>query len=301
MKFEYLREFATAAQCEELQLGAKRIGISPSVLSKHIKTMEQELGVPLFMRSRKTELSPYGKILLPYAKELVSLQDEYLRTFSSETPQTSANLVVAVSAIQFRERAGRLLEQFMLTHPKNIQLKEADNSLLLQMVLDGECDVALVRSQPTDPRDPNLIYMPFSSDDMVVAFPPDHPLADMPSVTLEQLKDEQIYLRSETSTIYRVTKERCREHGFDPEIKCASTYVVYDLVRRRKGVTLYFSPPLETNRHMQQLPYVPIRPSIISFVDIVFRRGQLTDTAIELLNFAHASSIERHRTPDAAP
>lgn len=299
MKFEYLREFVTAAQSEELQLGAKKLGISPSVLSKHIKTMEQELGVPLFMRSRKTELSPYGKILLPYARELVSLQEEYLRTFSDEMPPAASKLVVALSSIQFRERAGRLLEQFMLSYPQNIQIKEADNSLLISMVLEGECDVAMVRSQPGDPRHPSLVYMPFSSDDMVVAFPPDHPLADMPSVTLDQLKGEQMYLRSETSTIYRVVKERCREAGFDPDIKCASTYVVYDLVRRGKGITLYFSPPAETNRHMQQLPYVPIRPSVISFVDIVFRRGQLSDTAIELLNFAHASSIERHRTPDS--
>ena len=79
LKFDYLKEFVSAAGSEEMQQSARELGISPSVLSKHIKSLEQELGVPLFTRSRKTELSPYGKILLPYAQELVKVQDDYLK------------------------------------------------------------------------------------------------------------------------------------------------------------------------------------------------------------------------------
>ena len=96
MKFDYLREFVAAAQSEEMQQCAKELGISPSVLSKHMKAIEQELGVPLFMRSRKTELSPYGKILLPYAKELVKIQDDYEQDFSEQNEEVSPKLVVGL-------------------------------------------------------------------------------------------------------------------------------------------------------------------------------------------------------------
>ena len=216
MKFDYLREFVAAAQSEEMQQCAKELGISPSVLSKHMKAIEQELGVPLFMRSRKTELSPYGRILLPYAKELVKIQDDYELDFSGQIENIPPKLTVGLSPIQFRERSGQLMENFILKHPQEVLLREADNSALCQMVADGEIDVAFVRTQPELHRNPELIYIPFCSDPMVAFMPPEHPLSDAPSVTIADLKNEQILLRSENSTVKRVYSEKCAELGFEP-------------------------------------------------------------------------------------
>lgn len=301
MKFDYLREFVAAAQSEEMQLCAREMGISPSVLSKHIKAIEQELGVPLFMRSRKTELSPYGKILLPYAQELVKVQDDYIQDFSGASQEVAPQLIVGLSSIQFRERSGQLMESFIQEHPQEVLLKEADNSALCQMVADGEIDIAFVRTQPELHRNPELIYVPFCSDPMVAFMPAEHPLANLPSVTIEDLRNEQIILRSENSTVYRVYTEKCTQAGFTPRISFASAYVGYDMVRRGEGITLYLSPPSRAKRSQQQLAIVPIRPHIISFVDVVFRPRQLPQLGVELLRYVHQAAIDWYRSTDIDP
>lgn len=301
MKFDYLREFVAAAQSEEMQLCAKELGLSPSVLSKHIKAIEQELGVSLFMRSRKTELSPYGKILLPYAKELVKVQDDYLQDFSGEVEAVAPKLVVGLSPIQFRERSGQLLEHFILQHPQEVQIREADNASLCQMVADGEIDIAFVRTQAELKRNPELVYVPFCSDPMVAFMPPEHPLARDPGITIEKLKNEHIILRSENSTVYRVIKEKCAASGFEPHVTFTSTYVGYDMVRHGEGITLYLAPPASAKRNQQQLAIVPVLPHVISFVDVVFRPRQLPQLGVELLQFVHKTAIEWYHSSDIDP
>ena len=301
MKFDYLREFVAAAQSEEMQQCAKKLGISPSVLSKHMKAIEQELGVSLFLRSRKTELSPYGKILLPYAKELINIQDDYLRDFSSEPKEITPKLTVGLSSIQFRERSGQLVENFILDHPQEVLLKEADNASLCQMVAAGEIDIAFVRTQPELHRNPELVYIPFCSDPMVAFIPQEHPLAQNPGITIEDLQNEHIILRSENSTVYRVIKEKCAASGFEPNVTFTSTYVGYDMVRRGEGITLYLAPPAGPKRSQQQLAIVPIYPHIISFVDVVFRPRQLPQLGMELLQFVHKTAIEWYRSTDVDP
>ena len=300
MKFDYLREFVAAAQSQEMQQCAKELGISPSVLSKHIKAIETELGVPLFLRSRKTELSPYGKILLPYARELVAVQDDYMRDFSEKTEEIAPLLTVGMSPIQFRERTGQLLEHFIQSHPQEVQIREADNAALCQMVVDGEIDMAFVRTQPTLTRDPNLIYIPFCSDPMVAFMHPEHPLATAPSITIEDLREEHILLRSENSGVYRAYTAKCSELGITPKISYHSTYVIYDMVCRREGITLYLAPPAG-NKRTQQLAIVPIRPHIISFVDVVFRPRHIPQLGVELLQDVHKAAIEWYRSTDIDP
>lgn len=292
MKFDYLREFVAAAQSEEMQQCAKNLDISPSVLSKHIKAIEQELGVPLFIRSRKIELSPYGKILLPYAKELLQVQDDYLQDFSQRNEDIAPGLIVGLSSIQFRERTGQLLENFIQKHPQEIQLREADNAALCRMVADGEIDMAFVRTLPNLNRNPELVYVPFCSDPMVAFLPPEHPLANAPGISIEDLKDERILLRSENSSVYRAYTGKCAELGIIPTITFHSSYVAYDMVRRGEGVTLYLAPPTSSNRNQSQLAIVPIRPYLISFVDVVFRPRNLPALGTELVQYVQQTAIE---------
>jgi len=208
---------------------------------------------------------------------------------------------VGLSPIQFRERSGQLIENFILKHPQEVQIREADNAALCQMVANGEIDMAFVRTQPTLTRDPNLVYIPFCSDPMVAFMHPEHPLANAPSITIEDIKDEQILLRSENSGVYRAYTAKCAELGITPNISYHSTYVIYDMVCRREGITLYLAPPAGNKRSQQQLAIVPIRPHIISFVDVVFRPRHIPQLGVELLQHVHKAAIEWYRSTDIDP
>ncbi len=299
MKFDYLREFVAAAESEEMQIAAKELSISPSVLSKHIKSIEQELGVPLFLRSRKTQLTPYGKCLLPYARELVKVQDDYLQDLQEHPTAERPRLTIGLSTIQFRERSGQLVENFVQQHPQDVQLREADNAVLCQMVASGEIDMAFVRTQAEMRRNPELVYIPFCTDSMVAFLPLEHPLAQRKSVTFEDLKDEHIILRAEKTSIAQLVKAKFAELGITPNISyCNSYFISYDLMRRGEGITLYLATPASANRSNNQIAYVPVYPPITSFIDVVFRPRHLPQIGVELLQQVHQTAIEWYRSSD---
>ena len=85
MELNYLREFVALAQTCHYQETADRLFISQPSLSKHIKTMEAELGAELFKRtSRRVELSEFGRAFLPYAQRIAAVQEEYTGTLLRE-------------------------------------------------------------------------------------------------------------------------------------------------------------------------------------------------------------------------
>lgn len=285
MKFEHLREFLTAAESKEMQQAAEVLKLSPSALSKHMKALEKELGAPLFKRARHIELTQPGQVLLRYARQLVALQDEYLSEFSRTGRESVGSLVIGLSPIQFRERSGQILEQYMLTDTAaEVRIREAGNSELCGLVRSGECDLVFTRTQPELTRDTDLVYMPFCADEMVAFLPPDHPLSAEESITISQLRGEKILLRSEKSAIHRVFTAECEKAGFEPDIAFAGSFAVYDLVRRGEGITLYLAPPSSPG-YGRPLAIVPIRPAIVSFVDIVFKRNSLSAAARDFLQY----------------
>ena len=77
MNIEYLKYFAELAKVQHYGKAAKALNISQPGLSHAIKTLEEEYGVPLFLREgRNVSLSQYGKELMQDVEEIL---DVYLR------------------------------------------------------------------------------------------------------------------------------------------------------------------------------------------------------------------------------
>lgn len=69
MEFYHLRSFVAVAQTGNLTQAAKRLYTTPPAISAHIKTLEEELSTPLFIRSSKgMSLTDKGKLLLTKAQ-----------------------------------------------------------------------------------------------------------------------------------------------------------------------------------------------------------------------------------------
>ena len=66
------------AKVKNFKLAADKLFLSQPTLSRHIKEMESELDVELFLRStRQVELTEYGRFLLPYAQRIVDTESAY--------------------------------------------------------------------------------------------------------------------------------------------------------------------------------------------------------------------------------
>lgn len=91
MSFEQLRYFVAVAEERHLTRAAARLRISQPPLTRQIRSLEDELGGPLFERTpRGMRLLPAGKTLLVYATkilETVALARENVRAETSHTDE----------------------------------------------------------------------------------------------------------------------------------------------------------------------------------------------------------------------
>ena len=77
MELEKLRIFLAVAECRSFSLGAKRLYISHSTVSRRVSALERELGVKLFDRGGRTQtLTEAGRVLEAEAVRLIRIADE---------------------------------------------------------------------------------------------------------------------------------------------------------------------------------------------------------------------------------
>ncbi|MGW5360920.1 LysR family transcriptional regulator [Actinopolymorpha pittospori] len=91
----HLETFVAVAQERSFSRAAELLGIAQPLLSRRVKTLEQELGNELFDRSRRQiEITRFGGLLLPHAQDVLR-RAEQLRSVA-RSAQTSAVQVLGV-------------------------------------------------------------------------------------------------------------------------------------------------------------------------------------------------------------
>ncbi|HUK34226.1 MAG TPA: LysR family transcriptional regulator, partial [Vicinamibacterales bacterium] len=91
MDFRHLRAFIAVAEESSVTKAAARLHISQPPLSRHIRQLEEELGITLFVRHRQgVKLTEEGQALLEKAKVLASAASDFYET-AGQTSRNQAN------------------------------------------------------------------------------------------------------------------------------------------------------------------------------------------------------------------
>lgn len=182
-----LRYFVAVA--EELNFGraAERLFIAQPVLSRQIRSLEQELGCALLTRtSRSVALTPAGERLHEDARRVFALVDLTVRR-AHEAERGCERLVVAFATGLRVSESGRA---FSLRHPEValefLPLLWWEQEAPLR---DGRAQVGFLR-RPFD--DAGLRIIPIGHEPRVVCLPAGHLLAHKRVVKLADLDGETL-------------------------------------------------------------------------------------------------------------
>lgn len=150
MDTDLLRAFVAVAECEGFSAAGKIINRTQSAVSLQIKRLEDRMGEPLFERtSRSVLLTPAGGRLLPYARQILKLQDEAHRMLGAERQGELIRL--GISEEQASAYLPELLPRMALLHPEvRIQVTCDISGALVDRFQEGLLDAVLaVRHAPT--------------------------------------------------------------------------------------------------------------------------------------------------------
>ena len=293
MELSYLKEFIVLSETGNYLEAADQLYISQSSLYRHIKALEDELGVTLFERTtRKVILNTPGSMLLPYARQIVGLHQKYQNDLYTYKENIQGTLSIGSIPAMQQYNILYLVIQYEQNHPHySLNMIEDDPIRLTTMVQDGELDMAFIRT--TEPVKPPLTSVAYAKDYLTAIVPASHPLASQDTIALSDLKDENLLLLSTETYMYQLCVNACHQAGFDPNIKYTSRRGenLLALVQKNLGIALLTRKPIQ-NRQPADTVAISIVPEISTTISLIYRKDHtLSIPSREFLAMACSKEI----------
>ena len=129
---------------------AKKLYLSQPSLSQTIKQLETHLGTPIFNRSSETlKLTYAGKRYVETAREIMSIYNNLLLEIEDMKTEVHGLLRLGVSMQRGMNLLPQIIPAFLEKYPHvEIELAEFGSDRLERMVEEGQCDIALVTTNP---------------------------------------------------------------------------------------------------------------------------------------------------------
>ncbi|MCB8879800.1 LysR family transcriptional regulator [Acidisoma cellulosilytica] len=194
MDLRHFRTFVTAAELLSFGQAAERLGIAQPAVSQLIKTMEDELGFPLFRRLRRgVELTPAGAAMLPEARATLDQAQRSLRVARSARRGEIGRIDIGYSfSIMAEPMLPALIRRFSAAWPEiTLEFSARAVEESINQVLEQTLDVVFVRA-PLGQLSRELVVEDFYQSELTAVLPIGHPLAQSGSVSLQTLSTEKL-------------------------------------------------------------------------------------------------------------
>jgi DNA-binding transcriptional LysR family regulator len=221
MELRHFRYFLAVAEELNFTRAAARVGIGQPPLSQQIRSLEEELGAPLFNRlPHGVELTAVGRAFVPEVRAALEQAARAARTARRAGRGETGRLRVGFTgSAAFRPEVPAAIRDFRRAFPEvELFLEEAPTTPLLNWLLAGEVDAAFVRSSPAE--FPRVKMMDLGDEAMLVVLPAAHRLARAKTVQVATLAGEPLILfpRDAGPGLYDQIADACRRAGFEPTL-----------------------------------------------------------------------------------
>jgi DNA-binding transcriptional LysR family regulator len=243
---------------------AEKLMYAQSTITLHIQQLEAELGVKLFIRQgKKVQLTEAGRSLQEQADSLVArataLQETMFNLVAGEAGHVRVGAIEPTASL----RLPQILVPFCQERPRiHLTIEVGNTKVISQRVASGKLDIGIC--SPPDAH-LGLDFEPLFTEQMTLLLPQDHPLADQPTIHIQDLKGQRLLL-NERGCAYRETIERIlQQHRVNPYsgLEIGSLETIKHAVQRGLGLAIVprvtATPPPE---HTVQREIEEIQPGL---------------------------------------
>ncbi|WP_186578477.1 LysR family transcriptional regulator [Aquibacillus kalidii] len=281
MNIEALQHFNKVYQMNSINSAAKELFITPQGLSKTIKQLELELEAELFDRGpRGMEATEAGELLYARSQHIVYLMEDLKKEISIISgSKGTLNVVVTYSStsvipIDF-------LYEFSKTYPDiQVKIRELPDDSSLNQMFQEDVDVGLV----TDYEDiENCEHELVASGEAVVVVSNNHRLADKQEVSLDDLRDEPLVVKSAGKGKDHSFVDKCLDRGITPNVvhEFGNILTAHRLCELNGFVAISVDF-VETTLQQNNLKVVRLKEKIPQNIYLVSRKRGIQSKAIML-------------------
>ena len=274
MELRTLHYFTVVAQELNITRAAEKLSMSQPPLSNQIKTLEEELGVQLFIRGKRhLELTEEGTLLLRRAVQIQELADKTRQEIASLREGMTG--VIYLSMVEGRAPflAARWIAGFREEFPLvRYNLWNGSSDDVLDRLHKGLADLAVIAA-PYDTE--HLEGFPVGREPWIAMLHPDHPLAQPigDTIPLSSLVGEPLIVPSRKSRVDAI-RRWFGEVGAEPHILCEMSNYMDAAALTSQGVGISIFPQTVDVSNGLVVSKVVIQPSRQVEYILVWNRGQ---------------------------
>ena len=245
MNLKRLEVFRAVVQYGSFSEAAEALSYTQPAVSHHISQLEVEIGAKVLERdARGNRLTPAGRILMDHACEILdrveSAKAEMAEVVGSGGGRLRLGSFASASVGFLPTVIGEIRRDFP---GLRIQLREGEPTETVSLMRAQEIDIGIVFDSERHQMDyiSDLNMEPLFDDPLLVALPANHPLAQVPALRLQDLRDELwIEGAGAMTPCSLILADVCREAGFEPRrsFNCGNYQVVRRLVESEVGIAL---------------------------------------------------------------
>lgn len=267
--------FCKIVECKSFTRAAEALGYTQAAISQMVRTLEKELSVTLFVRSRKEILlTGEGEALYPFVKKLVNSHNELFNRVAEITGLSSGEVRIGTFSSMSQRLLPGAMSDFGREYPGiRFVLSQGDNTTLPEQIRNGSIDFGFVYPEAST----GLTNIPIASDSFYAVFPEGHSLSSKESVTLKEMSALPLILTDEggvNTVLAAFEKEK-----ITPNIK----YRIHDdhtiLSMVEKGIGVSILPSMILDRASYRIKTVPIKTPVTRTVGISYLSDELLPIA----------------------
>jgi LysR family cys regulon transcriptional activator len=163
---------------------------SQSGVSKHIKDLEDELGVELYVRKGKrlTGLTEPGKEMLQIVERMLLDANNIKRLAEHYSQQDTGKLTIATTHTQARYVLPEVITQFKQRYPKvHLKLHQGSPDEIVKMMIEGEADIGIATEALGNI--PELVSFAYYHWQHALVVPNGHYLTQLDKLTLSDIAE----------------------------------------------------------------------------------------------------------------
>jgi DNA-binding transcriptional LysR family regulator len=191
MELRQLSSFVAVAEELHFRRAAERLHLAQPSVSQQIRTLEAELGVPLFQRNRRgAQLTAAGAALLPEAKALLGRADQAAALARATASGERGRLRLSLTRSLTGGIAGAIVDAYRARYPEvELELTVGNTMLHVEQLVAGDIDVGFVRPPLENPALEELVL---GREPLVCVLPKGHPLTKKGRVRTRDLRGQPL-------------------------------------------------------------------------------------------------------------
>ena len=220
VNFQQLRSVREALRCNfNLTEVANRLHTSQPGVSRHIRELEDELGVTIFDRvgKRLTGLTEPGHEVVLVVERLLVEQENLRRAAEEFTGRDVGRMTVATTHSQARYALPKVVQAFREQFPGvRLNLQQGSPAHIAEWVATGKADIGIATESVG--LMPELVTFPGYQWHHQIVVQPGHPLLQTPQPTIAEVADHPIITYDAGLTGRPHIDAAFARHGLQPDL-----------------------------------------------------------------------------------